>query len=176
METGNFMESMTIKYPYLFRGTIWRDSFKRIKIIIQEDDYILDVGSLKAPYARYLNNLTIAIDLPEEGRFGFSKETINELKSFNNIETVFADVESLPFEGNSFDVIICTEVIEHIHNPSKAVSEMARVLKSTGRVFITTPNGEEVPLDNGIVEHVHHFSEELILILYFSSTSFLNEW
>ena len=40
---------------------------------------------------------------------------------------------------NSFDLIICTEVLEHVANPFAAVAEINRMLKPTGHAYITTP-------------------------------------
>lgn len=54
------------------------------------------------------------------------------------------EIEAMPFETNSFDQAICTEVIEHLwRNPSKTVYEIARCLKLGGRLFLTTPNACE---------------------------------
>jgi len=41
--------------------------------------------------------------------------------------------------SNSFDIIICTEVLEHTLNPFDAVKEIHRLLKPGGRVFVSTP-------------------------------------
>lgn len=46
----------------------------------------------------------------------------------------------LPLPDRSMDLVWCTEVIEHLDNPSHFISEIKRVLKSGGRAFITTPN------------------------------------
>lgn len=49
--------------------------------------------------------------------------------------TVVADAENLPFENNSFDVVIMDAVLEHIPNVSNAFSEIGRILKENG-IFI----------------------------------------
>ena len=46
----------------------------------------------------------------------------------------------LPFEDESFDFIWCSEVIEHLKNPSASLSELLRVTKRGGRLVLTTPN------------------------------------
>lgn len=46
----------------------------------------------------------------------------------------------LPFPEGSFDVIWCSEVIEHLANPAFTLSEFRRVLKPGGRAVLTTPN------------------------------------
>ena len=50
------------------------------------------------------------------------------------------DISNLPFESEFFDVVICTEVLEHIYNYEKAIREMKRVLKKDGSLIITFPN------------------------------------
>lgn len=48
--------------------------------------------------------------------------------------------EGLPFRGEIFDVIVCTETIEHFIDPVAALAEFNRVLKSGGHLIISTPN------------------------------------
>ena len=161
------LKSFLNNHPAIFNGTAWRDTNKRIRGFIKDKDLILDIGSLCAPFTKYLPNKTIVMDLPSTDRFGFSQERLNELKSNKNINQIFANGESLPFKDESFDKIICTEVIEHIYNDESAVSEMARVLRADGKAFLTTPNGDVIPLEQGIKEHVRHYSErDLQRILY----------
>lgn len=49
-------------------------------------------------------------------------------------------VLSLPFPGDAFDVVLSTEVIEHLPEPAAAVKEFARVLKPGGHLVLSTPN------------------------------------
>lgn len=48
--------------------------------------------------------------------------------------------EYLPFANESFDLVTCSEVIEHIQNPRRALSEMRRVLKPDGVLLLSTPS------------------------------------
>jgi len=48
--------------------------------------------------------------------------------------------EGLPFADASFDLVWCTEVIEHLHKPEFLLSEIERVLAPGGRAILTTPN------------------------------------
>lgn len=49
------------------------------------------------------------------------------------------DVTALPFADNSFDVVICSEVLEHIPNDEKAVSELIRILKPGKTLAVSVP-------------------------------------
>jgi 2-polyprenyl-3-methyl-5-hydroxy-6-metoxy-1,4-benzoquinol methylase len=51
-----------------------------------------------------------------------------------------ASAAKLPFKNNTFDIVLCTEVIEHVEFQQKTLKEMFRVLKHGGVLVITTPN------------------------------------
>jgi ubiquinone/menaquinone biosynthesis C-methylase UbiE len=51
------------------------------------------------------------------------------------------DITSIPVPDESFDVVICSEVLEHIAEPIKAIEEFSRILRSGGRLFLTAPLG-----------------------------------
>ena len=50
-----------------------------------------------------------------------------------------ADITMLPFPDNFFDIAICSEVMEHVPDEKKAVSEIARVLKHGGDMVVSVP-------------------------------------
>jgi len=52
-----------------------------------------------------------------------------------------SEIVNIPVEDNAFDVILCTEVLEHVPEPIEALREMARILRLGGRLFITAPLG-----------------------------------
>jgi|AntRauTorckE6833_2_1112554.scaffolds.fasta_scaffold05914_2 SAM-dependent methyltransferase len=80
----------------------------------------LDLGSSKSPYSEYFPNRT-SCDI--EKREGVD---------------VVADAHKLPFEDSEFSVIVCTEVLEHLHSPHIAIKEMHRVLEPGGTLLLTT--------------------------------------
>ena len=53
---------------------------------------------------------------------------------------VVGDLLALPFPDRSFDIVLCTEVIEHTYEPSVAIAELARVTAAGGMLIVTTPN------------------------------------
>ncbi len=48
------------------------------------------------------------------------------------------DIHNLSLDNNSYDVVLCTEVLEHCHTPQKAIDELMRVLKPGGILILTT--------------------------------------
>ena len=63
---------------------------------------------------------------------------------------VLVDAHSLPFASNSIDVVLFSEIIEHLPNYSIALSEIERILKPDGFLFLTWPfsySMHEIPQD-----------------------------
>jgi SAM-dependent methyltransferase len=52
------------------------------------------------------------------------------------------DVRSLAYEDDSFDVVVCFEVIEHLEEQERVLDELARVLAPDGLLLISSPNRE----------------------------------
>lgn len=50
------------------------------------------------------------------------------------------DLQNLPFEGGSFDILLFNEVLEHVPSDRAALSEAFRVLKPGGLLFVFSPN------------------------------------
>lgn len=66
-----------------------------------------------------------------------------------------ADICDLPFENNSFDIIFCNHVLEHIPDDTKAMSELYRVLKKGGMGIFQVPQNltlETTFEDNSITD------------------------
>lgn len=98
---------------------------------------LLDIGCGRKPYQSLfqIENYT-GIDYPSPKQ-KFSVEA-------------FADAQALPFSSHSFDTILCTELLEHLRFPAKALSEIKRVLKPGGYVILSAPffhPHHEVPRD-----------------------------
>jgi SAM-dependent methyltransferase len=55
------------------------------------------------------------------------------------IADVKADICNLPFEDNSYDIIFCNHVLEHIPDDTKAMQELYRVLKPNGMAILQIP-------------------------------------
>ena len=68
---------------------------------------------------------------------------------------VEADLRELPFEDDSFDVIVSFETIEHIEEPQRALAELRRVLRPDGVLVVSSPNPEAYVGHNE--HHVHEF-------------------
>ncbi len=89
-------------------------------------------GSFTKELVKYSPDVT-AIDISES-------QIENNRRLFGGITFRQHDVaEPLPFADNSFGVIWCSEVLEHLFEPGYAVREMYRVLRPGGKLLITVP-------------------------------------
>ena len=62
---------------------------------------------------------------------------------YNATEVAFTQIDvtaGLPFEGNSVDLVYCSEVLEHIPDPDNFLAEVSRIIKPAGYFLASTPN------------------------------------
>lgn len=55
-----------------------------------------------------------------------------------------ASAERLPFPEGAFDVVVCTEVLEHTPDPAAVIRELVRVAGPAGRVVVSIPNEAQI--------------------------------
>lgn len=82
--------------------------------------------------------------LAKNSRFLCSSDIVPELVKITvqrtgRVGTVL-DAVRLPFADNSFDLVISSEMVEHIEHPQAVVCELVRVIKPGGYLVLTTPN------------------------------------
>jgi ubiquinone/menaquinone biosynthesis C-methylase UbiE len=53
---------------------------------------------------------------------------------------IIGDIQQMEFDDNSFDTIFCSQVLEHVPEPQKAVLEFHRVLKKGGHLILSVPH------------------------------------
>ena len=69
----------------------------------------------------------------------YSKEAIAlGEKLFPNANIKLGDIYNLPYKTDSFDLVVCTEVLEHLEDPQKALLEIIRVSKKY--LILSVPN------------------------------------
>ena len=70
-----------------------------------------------------------------EGMIKTAKENLGER---DNIDYIVADIQDLPFEDNSFDVVIANSMLYHVPNLNQGIHEVRRVLKENGIFYCAT--------------------------------------
>lgn len=91
--------------------------------------YMLSEISLAYPHAKYYG-----VDVYAKA-INFAK------KRYSNIKFQVAFAEKLPFENETFDLIIFYETIEHVENPLLSLKEIKRVLKKRGISVVAMDSG-----------------------------------
>jgi SAM-dependent methyltransferase len=82
--------------------------------------FTLDIGAQNGPYAAHFPN-RVALDIrPGRG------------------VRILGDAQAMGIVDGVFDVVLCTEVLEHLPEPQRAIDEMFRVLKPGGTLLLTT--------------------------------------
>lgn len=124
---------------------------------------VLDVGGRESPYTLGIDADIVLSELPREKDIqhdlylGLTPEIIETLlKRRSNIsEIIIDDMTQSQFAENSFDCILAVEVLEHVEEDAKFLSEVHRVLKPGGIFLMTTPNGDHIPNTNP--DHKRHY-------------------
>ena len=70
--------------------------------------------------------------------FSKAEYILTDMVKYEGIDEI-ADVTNLHYKDNSFDLVICNNVLEHIPDPKRAINEMYRILKEEGDLFLVTP-------------------------------------
>ena len=79
--------------------------------------------------------------------------SMKKAKQYSSASFTVGDLTQLTLPVNSFDAVICFEVLEHIKNDRKAVSEIARVLKYNGVLLLSVPG-------QGIISRINQESKQ----------------
>lgn len=96
---------------------------------------ILDIGTSTGTNLRMLRDLGYT---HAEG-LDASEEAVRWCAEKGYGKVTQGDVCALPYPDGSFDLVLATDIIEHVDDDSAALREIRRVLKSDGRVIITVP-------------------------------------
>lgn len=111
-----------------------------IKREARENMNILDIGC----YDCYLfEQLMDVMDLDESNLYGLdlsSSRLSLARQRLSKVNLVQGDAENLPWQSGKFDVVICSETLEHLLDPAGAIAEMERVLTENGLLILTVPS------------------------------------
>lgn len=125
---------------------------------------ILDVGcgdGYLLHCLSHLNSSKTGVDM-NSARLKRAQERVPD------VTFIKGDVYKLPFKDKTFDVVICSEVLEHLEHPEKALKELKRVAKQ--KIIVTVPNDQELvkiicphcEKEHYLSGHIQRFNRETI--------------
>jgi SAM-dependent methyltransferase len=150
-----------IFYAYFCRKNLYKNLKKYFDKV---NGKMLDFGCGSKPYKSKFKNVNqyIGVDIENEGH-----SHVNENIDF------FYDGKTLPFASEEFDAVFTSEVLEHVPNIEKSLSEIKRVLKPGGQLLLSIPfvfPEHEMPYDfrrltvNGVKQILTEFGFEIVAI------------
>jgi 2-polyprenyl-3-methyl-5-hydroxy-6-metoxy-1,4-benzoquinol methylase len=164
MHTTN-LEKHTTQNPI---GQFFLNNFKQLlleQVKRLKPTSILDVGAGEGFTLEMLRENKVANKL--EGIEYMDNALKLAKKLHPNILIKKGNIYELPYKANSFDLVLCTEVLEHLENPEKGLSELLRVTKKY--LLISVPNeplftiqrifrGKNIAKFGAHPEHIQHWS------------------
>lgn len=140
-----------------FQQKMWQEHLNRYQFagfFVRGKD-VLDLGCGVGYGSHYLVSeckprSVVAIDISSEA-IEFARSHYRK----KNLAFVVGDGEAIPFPDKSFDMVIAFELIEHVGDYKKLLSEVKRVLRDSGVFIVSTPKKKEAPQS---AFHTHEFT------------------
>lgn len=116
---------------------------------------VLDVGAGQSPWRVWLPESTSyqGIDIGNAHEFGMDRK---------RSDIVYYVGRTIPFDDQSYDCVLCIEVLEHAEEPQSLIAEIARVLRPDGTLLLTVPwsaRQHHLPYD------YHRFTRERLRVM-----------
>lgn len=110
-------------WPTIKMKKITRKNHEKFLSEHASDVLVLDVGAGKETTHSY--------------EYFFPNRHTIDIEPERKPDTV-GDIHDMPFDNESYEMVLCTEVLEHCIEPQKAIDELYRVLKKDGKCILTT--------------------------------------
>ena len=136
--TTNVLDRNYLHYKYFHK-----DLKNILSTYVQKDDIVLDIGCGNKPYERYIRSLTKRAD--GKGYVGCDVAQSSDFRV-----DFLCDATKIPLESESFNIVICTQVLEHVYDFENVILEAYRLLKPEGVLIVSAPlvwPHHEIPYD-----------------------------
>lgn len=105
---------------------------------IPKGSKILDAGAGELKYKKFCKHLIYTSQDFAQYESKKVKTGLHPKWGYGKLDIV-SDITKIPVKNSYFDAVLCTEVLEHIPEPTKAINEFRRILKKGGKLIITAP-------------------------------------
>jgi len=113
---------------------------------VRNHSLVLDIGAGGCPYRPLFKHC----NYKSQDFTKLNSDQLQDESGYGQIDYV-CDILNIPVQNETVDVILCTEVIEHVAYPIDVIKEISRILKSGGTLLITAP------LQSGLHQEPYHF-------------------
>lgn len=122
------------------KKTAFRNQIEQLpRDVLRKKGKALDVGTGAGYLLEILKEFGFDVSGTEVSTYW--KETVE--KKFPN-RVFLGELETANFENEFFDLVLLTDVLEHLSDPKKTLREVGRILKPGGYLFLTSPNSDSV--------------------------------
>jgi SAM-dependent methyltransferase len=107
---------------------------RQLSATIRPEDTLLDVGAGDCQYKHFFAGRCKYISQDVGGK--------DDNFTYDKID-IRSEIYDIPLPSGTVDIILCTQVLEHLKYPAKALQEMNRLLKPGGKLYLTVPFASE---------------------------------
>ena len=161
----NFIEKLAYRILRLtdIENITLRNAVRKFAESVSGDTRVLDAGAGLKPYESFFRHCKY-----ESCDFANCDEFYGNIDDGrrNNIaarHTYVCTLDDIPVPDDSYDLILCTEVLEHVPSPAAVLKEFHRILKTPGTLFITVPQGYGIHGEPYNFFYFTRFGLELVL-------------
>lgn len=114
---------------YLHYHYYFKDLKNAFDTYIKENDSVFDIGCGNKPFEKYIRFLT------KNGKY----QGCDAVQSSEQKVDIICEATNIPEQSGKYDIVICTQVIEHVFDHAKLLSEAYRLLKPGGHIILSGP-------------------------------------
>ena len=124
-------------FENIYNRKVYQGTGREVAAVLSDSDEVLEcacgTGAISHSLAPRCRKLT-ATDFSD----GMLRRAIRRLRAYQNVVVEKADIMRLPYEDARFDVVVAGNVIHLLPDPGKAITELVRVVKPSGKLVIPT--------------------------------------